>query len=152
MTQPSPARPELSARASVGLWVPAFAGVVVGVLLLDLGGQVRLLLGGVLLVLGLVTTIFAAGARLVVVGGRLHQRVLWLPGERGWLRPVDLRRLVSVRGRREGRGRFGSLVLTVRDANGVQRDVHLAAWFPARRLRRLIARYAKQCRVPVRQS
>jgi hypothetical protein len=145
-------RREVSARASLGLWSPALGGLIVGGLLITGGSGVGTVMGVALLLVGLVMTVFAMCAWLVVVDGVLYQRVLCLPTARsGWLSPVDLRRLVSVQQRRHGPGRRRALVLTVRDAFGVEREVHLAAWAPARKVQRVINGYAKQCRVPVRQ-
>jgi hypothetical protein len=144
-------RREVSARASLGLWSPALLGIVMGGVLIIGGSSVGTVLGVALLVGGLTMTLFAVCARLVVFDGVLYQRVLCLPTARsGWLPTVDLRRLVAVQQRRHGKGRRRAVVLTVRDAHGVERDVHLAAWAPARKVQRVIAEYAKQCRVPVR--
>lgn len=153
MRPPAARRPQVSARASLGFWSPALGGLILGGVLIMGGSGVGTVMGVALLVVGLTMTMFAMGAWLVVVDGVLYQRVLRLPTARsGWLPPVDLRRLVAVQQRRHGKGRRRALILTLRDAHGVERDVHLAAWAPTRKLHRVITDYAKRSRVPVTQE
>lgn len=146
-------RAAVSCRAGLGLWAPAIGAVLAGGWLV-IGGGWLVVVGVGLIVGGAAFMLVAAGARLEVVDGALHQRVLWLPGRRaGWLPPVDLRRLVSVEQWQHLPGtRRSSVVLTVRDAHGVERDVHLAAWLPSRRLRKVIEQNAARSGVVVRAA
>lgn len=146
-------RDEVSCRAGLGLWAPALGAIVIGGWLVISGGWLVVVGVGAIMV-GAALMLIAAGARLEIVDGTLHQRVLWLPGRRaGWLPPVDLRRLVSVEQWQHLPGtRRSSVVLTLRDAYGVERDVHLAAWLPSRRLRKVIEQHAARGGVVVRPA